>query len=152
MQRINADLDLGVFRQGRIEFVQDFATFDHNNDGQINDLDLLFAVTLRSQFPDRDLVLPNVDNTHFAFFIQDNWRVRRNLTLSFGLRYQLDTNEKNISGYGDINPLVASFYGGDRKRDVNNFAPRVGFNYSILTESSVFTAAMGSITIASYCS
>ncbi|HJS51019.1 MAG TPA: TonB-dependent receptor, partial [Pyrinomonadaceae bacterium] len=132
MQRINADLDLGVFRQGRIEFVQDFATFDHNNDGQINDLDLLFAVTLRSQFPDRDLVLPNVDNTHFAFFVQDNWRVRRNLTLTLGLRYQLDTNEKNNSGYGDINPLVASFYSGDRKRDLNNFAPRVGFNYSAL--------------------
>jgi hypothetical protein len=70
MQRINADLDLGVFRQGRIEFVQDFATFDHNNDGQTNDLDLLFAVTLRSQFPDRDLVLPNVDNTHFAFLFK----------------------------------------------------------------------------------
>jgi hypothetical protein len=143
MQRINADLDLGVFRQGRIEFVQDFATFDHNNDGQINDLDLLFAVTLRSQFPERDLVLPNVDNTHFAFFIQDNWRVRRNLTLSFGLRYQLDTNEKNISGYGDINPLVASFYGGDRKRDVNNFAPRVGFNYSILDGKLSFHGGYG---------
>ena len=121
VQRINAALDLGVFRQGRIEFVQDFATFDHNNDGQINDLDLLFAVTLRSQFPDRDLVLPDVDNTHFAFFVQDNWRVQRNLTLSLGLRYQLDTNEKNNSGFSDINPLVASFCSGDRKRDHEQF-------------------------------
>ena len=57
VQRMNSQIDLGVFRQGRIEFVQDFATFDHNNDGQVNDLDLLFAVTLRSQFPDRDLLL-----------------------------------------------------------------------------------------------
>src|SRR6185369_12759312 len=60
-QRIDSSLFLGVFRQGRIEFVEDFATFDHNGDGQINDQDLLFAVTLRSQFPDRDLNLPDVD-------------------------------------------------------------------------------------------
>ncbi|HVF28944.1 MAG TPA: TonB-dependent receptor, partial [Pyrinomonadaceae bacterium] len=33
-QRIDADFDLGVFRQGRIEFVQDFPDFDHNGDGR----------------------------------------------------------------------------------------------------------------------
>jgi hypothetical protein len=132
IQRINAQIDLGVFRQGRIEFVQDFATFDHNNDGQVNDLDLLFAVTLRSQFPDRDLVLSDVNNTHFAFFVQDHWRLTQNLSINFGLRYQIDTNEKNNSGYDDRNPLVESFYHGTRKSDLDNFAPRVGFNYSTL--------------------
>ena len=130
LQIVNSRIDLGVFRQGRIEFVQDFATFDHNNDGQVNDLDLLFAVTLRSQFPDRNLTLSNVDNTHFAFFVQDNWRVRPNFTVNLGLRYQVDSNEKNISGYDDRNPLVESFYTGTRERDLNNFAPRIGFNYS----------------------
>ena len=47
-QRIDADFDLGVFQQGRIEFVQDFPFFDHNGDGRVDDNDLLFAVTLRS--------------------------------------------------------------------------------------------------------
>ena len=136
-QRVNSDLSLGVFRQGRIEFVQDFADFDRNNDGQINDSDLLFAVTLRSQFPNRDLNLPDVNNNYFAFFAQDDWRVNKNLTLNIGLRYEADTNVKNNSGYSNINPLVASFYRGNRQADYNNFAPRVGFNYA--TDSGKFS-------------
>ena len=56
----------------------------------------------------------------------------KNLSINLGLRYQVDTNEKNNSGYDDRNPLVESFYTGTRKRDLNNFAPRVGFNYSTL--------------------
>lgn len=143
VQRITSDIGLGVFRQGRVEFVQDFANADRNNDGRIDDNDLLFAVTLRSQFPDRDLMLPNVDNTHFAVFIQDNWRVRPNLTLNLGLRYQIDTNEKNNSGFDQTNPLVNSFYRGERKRDSNNFAPRVGFNYSVLDSRLSFHGGYG---------
>jgi outer membrane receptor protein involved in Fe transport len=140
-QRVNSSLFLGVFRQGRIEFVEDFASADRNGDGQINDGDLLFAVTLRSQFPDRDLNLPDVNNNYFAFFAQDDWRVNKNLTLNLGLRYEADTNVKNNSGYSNINPLVASFYQGNRKADYNNFAPRVGFNYA--TDSGKFSVHGG---------
>ena len=46
---------LGVFREGRVELVQDFPEFDLNRDGRVNDNDLLFAVTLRSGKPDQDL-------------------------------------------------------------------------------------------------
>jgi len=133
-QKVNSSLNLGVFRQGRVEFVQDFATFDHNNDGQINDNDLLFAVTLRSGLPNQDLNLDNVDNNFFAFFAQNDWRVRRNLTFNLGLRYEADTNVKNNSGYANINPLVASFYQGNRRADYNNFAPRVGFNLALFDD------------------
>ncbi|QQS42135.1 MAG: TonB-dependent receptor [Acidobacteriota bacterium] len=129
-QKIDSSLFLGVFREGRIEFVQDFADFDRNNDGQINDSDLLFAVTLRSQIPDQPLDLPDVDNNYFAFFVQDDWRVTPKFTLNLGLRYELDTNVKNVSGYDNINPLVAGFYQGDRSADYDNLAPRVGFNFA----------------------
>ncbi|HEY0460657.1 MAG TPA: TonB-dependent receptor [Pyrinomonadaceae bacterium] len=142
-QRVDSSLFLGVFRHGRIEFVQDFANADRNNDGQINDLDLLFAVTLRSGFPDRDLNLDDIDNNYFAFFVQDDWRVTKNLTLSFGVRYEADTNVKNISGYDDVNPLVASFYKGERRADLNNFAPRAGFNYSALSDRLSFHGGYG---------
>ena len=130
VQRVEGAFHLGVFREGRIEFVEDFPGFDHNGDGRVDDEDLLFAVTLRSAFPDRNLELPDCNNTHMAFFVQDDWRVMPRLTLNIGLRYELDTDVKNLSGYGDINPLAQPFLQGDRKRDGNNFAPRIGFNWS----------------------
>jgi hypothetical protein len=130
VQRVDSLFDLGVFQQGRIEFVQDFAQADFNGDGRVDDNDLLFAVTLRSSKPTQSLLLADTDNNHFAFFAQDDWRVSRNLTLNLGLRYELDTNVNNNDWYANRNPIVQSFYRGERKRDLNNFAPRVGFNWA----------------------
>ena len=110
--------------------VEDFATFDHNGDGRVDDNDLLFAVTLRSGKPDQNLLLDNCNNNYVAFFVQDDWRVRPDLTLNLGLRYELDSDVKNISGYGDINPIVQPFLQGDRSKDANNFGPRIGFNWA----------------------
>lgn len=129
-QRIDSLFDLGVFQQGRIELVQDFAQADFNGDGRIDDNDLLFAVTLRSSKPTQALLIDNADNNHFALFAQDDWRVNRNLTLNLGLRYELETNLNNNDWYANRNPLVQHFYRGDRKRDKNNFAPRFGFNWA----------------------
>lgn len=130
VQRIDAAFDLGVFRDGRIEFVEDFATFDRNGDGKVNDDDLLFAVTLRSGKPDQDLVLPDADNIHLAGYVQDDWRVHPRLTLNLGLRYEIDTDVNNISRVDELNPIVAPFVTDERQRDLNNFGPRVGFNWS----------------------
>jgi hypothetical protein len=122
--------DLGVFREGRVELVQDFAEFDLNGDGRVNDSDLLFAVTLRSGKPDQDLLLDDCSSNYFAGFVQDDWRVTPQLTLNIGLRYELDTNVKNISGYGDINPIVQPFLEGERGRDLDNLGPRLGFAWT----------------------
>ncbi|MGH9838770.1 MAG: TonB-dependent receptor [Blastocatellia bacterium] len=129
-QRVDSLFDLGVFQQGRIEFVQDFAQADFNGDSCIDDNDLLFAVTLRSSKPAQSLLLADTDNNHLALFAQDDWRASRNLTLNLGLRYELDTDVNNNGWYANRNPLVQSFYRGERNRDANNFAPRIGFNWA----------------------
>ena len=104
--------------------------FDLNRDGRVDDNDLLFAVTLRSGKPDQNLLLDDCSSNYFAAFVQDDWRVTPQLTLNVGLRYELDTNVKNISGYADTNPIVAPFYQGDRGRDLDNLGPRLGFAWT----------------------
>ena len=52
--------------------------------------------------------LADVSQTDFGVFLNDDWRVRPDLTLSLGLRYEAQTNVSNN----------------------RNFAPRVGFAYS----------------------
>lgn len=130
VHRIDAAYKLGVFRAGRIELVEDFASADRNNDGRIDDNDLLFGATLRKTATAPWLLLPDTDNTHIAAFIQDDWRVTPHLTLNIGLRYQIDTDEKLISRYGEVNPIVLPFLKGKCERDKNNFAPRFGFNWA----------------------
>ncbi|MDX6442936.1 MAG: hypothetical protein QOH71_10 [Blastocatellia bacterium] len=130
MQRVRGDFDLRVFQQGRIEFIEDFPDFDRNGDGKVDDNDLLFAVTLRSDHPTLPLLIPDASNTYLAGFVQDDWHVRPQLTLNLGLRYELDTDVKNISRTGQLNPLVLPFLHGKRGKDKNNFGPRVGLNYS----------------------
>jgi outer membrane receptor protein involved in Fe transport len=130
IQRVDADFDLRVFQAGRIEMIEDFPDFDRNGDGKVDDNDLLFAVTLRSGKPTEPLLIPNADSTYLAGFVQDDWRVRPQLTLNVGLRYELDTDVKNISRISQLNPIILPFLHGKRGRDSNNFGPRLGFNYS----------------------
>jgi outer membrane receptor protein involved in Fe transport len=119
-----------VFQQGRIELVEDFPSFDHNGDGRVDDNDLLFAVTLRSGHPDQPLIQPDADNVHLAGYVQDDWAVSDRLRLNLGLRYEMDTEVNNQSRADELNPIVLPFVDGERKRDLNNVAPRIGVAYS----------------------
>ncbi len=130
VQAIRAYFGLGVFQGGRVEFVQDFANFDHSNDGVINDQDLLFAATIRSDHPDLALNIPDSNNNHVAAYIQDDWHVAPRLTLNLGLRYEIDTDVNNVGHYSEINPILLPFLSGSRHKDTNNWGPRIGFNWA----------------------
>ena len=70
------------------------------------------------------------------------------LTLNLGLRYELDTDVKNICGYGDINPIVHPFLQGDRKRDTNNWARASASTGRPRPRAPASTAATASTTTA----
>jgi hypothetical protein len=130
VQRIDADFNLGVFQQGFVQAVEDFPDFDRNGDGVVDDRDLLFAVGLISATPTRPLIIPNADNNYIAGFVQDDWRIHPQFTLNLGLRYELDTDVKDVGHYNEINPLAKPFLVGSRHPDYHNFGPRIGFNWA----------------------
>ena len=79
----------------------------------------------------------HIHNWGYASFVQDDWRIAKNLTLNFGIRYELNTvikEEHNLLGNFDpsvgleqVGHQIKSPYQGDH----NNFAPRAGFAWDI---------------------
>jgi hypothetical protein len=76
--------------------------------------------------------MTHADSFEFAGFAQDEWRLRPNLTLNLGLRYDLQViakpTVKNPSPALAAAGLDTSFMPADK----NNFAPRVGFAWAPL--------------------
>ena len=71
-----------------------------------------------------------------AFFAQDDFRVTPDLTLSLGLRYELSTVPLGMFGAYDAESLGA-LVPGPVQKDTNNWAPRVGFNWSPRSSNSL---------------
>lgn len=77
----------------------------------------------------------------YSFFAQDSWRILRNLTLNYGVRYELFSpllNHQNAvanftpaNGGGFVTASDGDWYARSLIHpDKNNWAPRIGFSYS----------------------
>jgi hypothetical protein len=71
----------------------------------------------------------------YFFFLQDEWRIRPNLTLTYGIRYETPGNAFNFLQSVNNRVVSANNNNPDFRvdpappRDRNNWAPRLGFNY-----------------------
>jgi len=91
----------------------------------------------------------------FAPYVQDDWRIKPNLTLSLGLRYEIDTplvEQKGgfINGFDRtaINPVsgtpgTLTFPDNLWNTDKTNFMPRIGFSYNPKGGKTVFRGGFG---------
>lgn len=70
------------------------------------------------------------------YFVQDTWKLRSNLTLSLGIRYENAGTPENAMPFPAIDHTTGVFdpnfftTGHQQISDNNNFAPRVGFAYT----------------------
>ncbi len=93
------------------------------------------------------------NGSNYALFVQDDWKVRPNLTLNLGLRWEYFSPLTDQSGQqsnlflgsqgvanGQVRPVEQLF-----ESDWNNFGPQVGFAYSpkMLNEKGVIRGGFG---------
>jgi hypothetical protein len=99
-----------------------------------------FKASVQVGDPRRD-----IHNWAYGLFVQDDWRVKKNLTINYGLRYEFSTVMKeahNLLGNFDPNSttglIQAGMNGvsGPYNPDHKNFAPRLGFAWDVTSKGS----------------
>jgi Carboxypeptidase regulatory-like domain len=145
---------------GDIRFIQNNFNYDFYNNGSLDFGSYLFE----TGFPLADFVGGFFDNWYqwanavygirahqLYFFAQDAWKVTKNLSFDYGLRYEYDSPQtdphNNIMGWfpgahstifpqAPPNFLYATDPGTPNRGviypDYNNFAPRFGFSWNML--------------------
>jgi Carboxypeptidase regulatory-like domain len=139
-QHYNAHGIINVFGTGSVILTTNFGFNDLTGDGVVNDLDIPIAVAIKSSAPVSPVPIPHVHNNYIAGFVQDDWRIRPNLTLNLGLRWEFDSDLLgNDSAHGPCPNLtteptqpctwMANVIDLQHSNDWKDFGPRVGFAY-----------------------
>jgi hypothetical protein len=123
---------------GEVNIMRSASFFDSNFGGTfLFDTDRPFDPNDRFTYPIRYTVRTgdstvDRDMNLYAFFVQDNWRIKPNFTLNLGLRYDIETlapHLKNTNQEGLIS--LPGKTDTNYRTDKNNFAPRVGFAWDV---------------------
>ncbi len=93
----------------------------------------------------------HMHNWAYAAFAQDDWRVNKNLTVNFGVRYEFNTvvkEDHNLLGNFDptlgmvqVGKQISSPYNADHK----NFGPRGGFAWDVNGKGSTVIRGGGGL-------
>ena len=83
--------------------------------------------------------------------MQDDWRLRPDLTLNVGLRYEMDTDVKNVGRVDQIDPIVQPFLAGHARSRPEQLGPahRVQLGQTWQPDTPACTVATASTTTAS---
>jgi Carboxypeptidase regulatory-like domain/TonB dependent receptor-like, beta-barrel len=105
-QHVSDESDIPTFSNGTILYL---------NDTRALPIEYLYGVGSADVHISTNLI---------GVFVEDAWRPASNFTLNYGLRWDLDTNGNNPDFHS---PLIPN----GRKRDYDNYQPRVGFSWDL---------------------
>ncbi len=117
----------GVYR---FNTLTDFYNSANNGVANAVSYNLQYAVTKDGSFP-----FATIGSTELGFFAQDKWRIKKNLTVTYGLRVDVPIFEDKFTSNPYVPALVfrdgKSYDVGQRPGTNTLFSPRLGFNWDV---------------------